>query len=551
MTPALTRTFLPAPPLPPGRPRLVLAGFMGTGKTEAGRRAAALLGLPFVDADEVAVRRAGRSVDEIFERKGEAAFRRLEEQVLADLAQLSGVVIATGGGAVLHTEAFAAVCDGAEVAVLTAAPEVLAERIGRSGGRPLVGTDDPGAIARLLQQRGALYAAAGGLLDTTTRPPDEVAAALVARYRRRTGEPAAGTPARIEVASGGGSYPVLVGAGAIELLAAELARVRPGIGRAVVVVDEQVESTVGPRVTEVLRAGGIETRARYPLPAGEAAKSLSCVADLWTWFRAEGLDRTGVVVAVGGGATLDVAGFAAATYARGVPLVNVATTLLACVDASLGGKVAIDHDDVKNLVGSFHDPTLVVADTSVLTSLPGRVFRAGLAECVKAAVLASRGMLELVAGPPCGDELPVRVDWIVEQSVRIKAAYVAADPEDRLLRQSLNLGHTFAHAIEAASDYAVPHGEAVAVGLVAAARLGVEVGSTTPDLPGSVQGTLERLGLPVRPPAGLSPERVRTAVAGDKKRRAGRPVLIVPAAGGAELVEGLTAEDVLGKLRTG
>ncbi len=551
MTSRLSRTFLPAPPLPPGRPRLVLAGFMGTGKTEAGRRAAARLGLPFVDADDVAARRSGRSIVEIFQRNGEAAFRRLEEQVLADLAHLSGVVIATGGGAVLHTEAFAAVCEGAEVAVLTAAPEVLAERIGRSGGRPLVRTDDPGAITRLLQERGALYAAAGGPLDTTTRSPDEVAAELVARYRRRAGEPATGTPVRIEVASRGGSYPVLVGGGAIEFLAAELAKLRPDVGTTVIVVDEQVESTVGPRVTEVLRAGGIETGARYRLPAGEAAKSLSCAADLWTWFRAEGLDRTGVVVAVGGGATLDVAGFAAATYARGVPLVNVATTLLACVDASLGGKVAIDHDDVKNLVGSFHDPTLVVADTSTLGSLPRRVFRAGLAECVKAAVLASPAMLELLSGPSDGDELPVPVEWIVEQAVRIKAAYVAADPGDRLLRQSLNLGHTFAHAIEAATDYAVPHGEAVAVGLVAAARLGAEVGGTGPDLPGSVQSTLERLGLPVRAPAGLSQQRLRAAVAGDKKRRSGRPVLVVPAAGGAELVEGLTAEDVLAKLRTG
>lgn len=544
----LTRTFLAAPPLPPGRPRLVIAGFMGTGKTEAGRRAAALLGLPFVDADEVAVRRAGRSIAEIFERNGEAAFRRLEEQVLADLAQLSGVVIATGGGAVLRIDAFAAVCEGAEVAVLTAAPEVLAERIGRSGGRPLAGTDDLGAITRLLQDRAARYAAAGEPLDTTGRSPDDVAAELVARYRRRAGEPATGTPVRIEVASRGGSYPVLAGAGAIENLAAELARLRPGIRSAVVVVDEQLGSTIGPRVTDVLRAGGIATGARYLLPAGEAAKSLSCLADLWTWFRAEGLDRTGVVVAVGGGATLDVAGFAAATYARGVPLVNVPTTLLACVDASLGGKVAIDHDDVKNLVGSFHDPTLVVADTSTLASLPGRVFRAGLAECVKAAVLASPAMLEVLAGTPVGDGLPVPVEWIVEQSVRIKAAYVAADPGDRLLRQSLNLGHTFAHAIEAATDYAVPHGEAVAVGLVAAARLGAEVGCTAPDLPESVQSTLERLGLPVRAPAGLSQQRLRAAVAGDKKRRSGRPVLVVPAAGGAELVEGLTAEDVLGRL---
>jgi shikimate kinase/3-dehydroquinate synthase len=538
----LVRTFLPVPPLPAGRPNLVLAGFMGTGKTEAGRRSAALLGLPFVDADSVAERRAGRSVAEIFHRDGEAGFRRLEREVLRDLAALSGTVIATGGGAVLHREAFALLSAGAEVAVLTAAPPALMARIGAAGGRPLLAADRAVEMDRLLERRSAAYAAAGTPLDTTDRSPDEVAAELAARYRGRA---ASGTPVRIDVPSGDGSYPVLVGPGAIEALGRELARLRPATRRAVVVVDEVVDGSVGEQVTSALREAGIEAGPHARLPAGEAAKVLSCVELLWNRFRDDGLDRTGAVVAVGGGAALDTAGFAAATYARGVPLVNVPTTLLAAVDAALGGKVAIDHAGVKNLVGAFHNPSLVVADTSALTSLPTRVFRAGLAECVKAAVLAAPAMLDLLAGTP---DRPVSapVEWIVEQSVRIKAGYVAVDPHDHSLRQALNLGHTFGHAVEAASDYAVPHGEAVAVGLLAAARLGAELGVTDPALPDSLGALLESLGLPVRPPDGLTPERLLAALAGDKKRRSGRPVVILPAAaGGAELVEGLAGEDLV------
>lgn len=542
MSHRLVRTFLPVPPLPAGRPNLVLAGFMGTGKTEAGRRSAALLGLPFVDADSVAERRAGRSIPEIFERDGEDAFRRLEREVLRDLAALSGTVIATGGGAVLHREAFALLSAGAEVAVLTAAPPALMARIGAAGGRPLLAADRAVEMDRLLERRSAAYAAAGTPLDTTDRSPDEVAAELAARYRGRA---ASGTPVRIDVPSGDGSYPVLVGPGAIEALGRELARLRPAARRAVVVVDEVVDGSVGEQVTSALRKAGIEAGPRARLPAGEAAKVLSCVELLWNRFRDDGLDRTGAVVAVGGGAALDTAGFAAATYARGVPLVNVPTTLLAAVDAALGGKVAIDHAGVKNLVGAFHNPSLVVADTSALTSLPTRVFRAGLAECVKAAVLAAPVMLDLLAGTP-DRPVPAPVEWIVEQSVRIKAGYVAVDPHDHSLRQALNLGHTFGHAVEAASDYAVPHGEAVAVGLLAAARLGAELGVTDPALPDSLGALLESLGLPVRPPDGLTPERLLAALAGDKKRRSGRPVVILPAAvGGAELVEGLAGEDLV------
>jgi 3-dehydroquinate synthetase len=294
----------------------------------------------------------------------------------------------------------------------------------------------------------------------------------------------------------------------------------------------------------VLAAGALEGRglraALIARPGGEAGKTLGEAGVLWERFLEAGLGRDDLVVAVGGGATLDAAGFAAATYMRGVALVNVPTTLLAMADAALGGKVAVDHAGVKNLAGAFHQPRAVLVDPDALASLPARDRTGGLAEVVKSGVLAAPAVLDLLAG---ADDA-----WAVEQAVRVKAAYVGADPLDRGLRRSLNLGHTFAHAIEAATGYAVPHGEAVAIGLAAAARLGASLGITDPALDARIRRTLEELGLPREPPEELDPARVTEAMRGDKKRRGAEVPFVVPTGGGAEVVEGVPPEQAISAL---
>jgi 3-dehydroquinate synthetase len=211
------------------------------------------------------------------------------------------------------------------------------------------------------------------------------------------------------------------------------------------------------------------------------------------------------------------------------------------VDASLGGKVAIDHAGAKNLVGSFHPPALVIADPAVLATLPDRELRTGFAEIVKAAVLASPLLLDFLET----QDPMTRLEWLVEQGVRIKAGYVAADPRDRGVRHSLNLGHTFAHAIESASGYEVSHGEAVSIGLVAAARLGASHGVTDVALSERLQGILERQGLPIAPRSKLDPDSLLAAMAADKKRRSGETVFVVPSEGGATLLEGIDAAEAI------
>jgi 3-dehydroquinate synthase len=355
---------------------------------------------------------------------------------------------------------------------------------------------------------------------------------------------------RVTVAGPGGSYPVAVGRGALDAAGDEVRAALPATTLAVVVADASVEAGPAHRVASSLSAAGLRVE-RVPIPPGEAGKTLDVVDGLWRRFVELGVDRTSVVVAVGGGAALDAAGFAAATFARGVPLVNVPTTLLAMADASLGGKTAIDHGGAKNSVGAFHHPRLVLADPDALGSLPPRDLRSGLSEVVKMAATASPLVLDVLEAMPLGpDGTPADLPWIVEQAVRMKAAYVAEDAADLGLRHTLNLGHTIAHGIEGASGYAVPHGEAVAIGLVSESRFGESRGITPGGTAVRLESLLVRLGLPMAPPPGVDASEIIAAMGSDKKRRAGLTVVVVPAPGGAELLEDVDPNELLTFLPT-
>ena len=538
---------LPAPPLPRGRPNLVVTGFMGTGKTSGGRYASRLLGLPFVDLDGVIAARAGTPVADIFATRGEAAFRDMERQAVADAARVSGAVVATGGGAVLDAGGFARLAEGAAVAVLTCDPEEILGRVGDRGGRPLLDEDPAASVRALLAERLAAYERAGPALDTTGLDVAGVGAALAARYRAVADHTAT---VRVTVDGPAGAYPVVVGE-ALAVAGTEVRGALPGAHMALVLVDRSVDESLGERVAASLASEDLLVE-RFPLPPGEAAKSIDVASHLWTTFVALGVDRTSVVVGVGGGACLDVAGFVAATFARGIPLVNVPTTLLAMADASLGGKTAIDHGGSKNSVGAFHHPSLVLADPSALDSVPVRDLRAGLAEIVKMAATASPLVLDMLEEAPLDDRgLPSDLGWLVEQAVRMKAAYVAEDPGDLGLRHTLNLGHTVAHGIEASTDHAVSHGEAVAIGLVAESRYGESLGVTPAGTAARLEALLRRVGLPVDAPPGLDTADVLARMGSDKKRRGGRAVVVVPAPGGAEMIEDADVDAVLSFLRMG
>ncbi len=529
--------------------KIVLTGFMGTGKTAAGRRLARRLDLPFYDLDDVIEARAGRPIPQIFREEGEAAFRALEAEVAAATRPLRDCVLATGGGAILRGENLSAFQEGGVVVGLTASPEAILRRVGDGKDRPLLaGGDRRAQLPALLAAREPAYARADWRLDTTDLDPDAVAdriaawlaerpfpragatGSVVGEGERKGGAGAAGERPGglwvVEVPLAAGSYQIYIGPG----LLAQAGRYLAALGlrpRAMVVTDEgvpqqYVETLLGSLGTAAIRADLVR------LAAGEGTKSLDGLAGLYDRFVAAGLDRGSVVLALGGGVVGDLAGYAAATFLRGLPLVQLPTTLLAQVDSSVGGKVGVNLPQGKNLVGAFHHPRLVLADVASLATLSPREFRSGLAEVVKYAVIADPGLFDQLERD-AGRLSPTAAGLLaplVARCCRVKAQVVALDERERGWRSILNFGHTFGHALEAAAGYGVvTHGEAVAIGMAGAARLSRGLGLCPQADLDRLLRLLQKLGLPTQSP--LPAEQVLPFIAVDKKGRSGAPRFVL------------------------
>lgn len=329
-------------------------------------------------------------------------------------------------------------------------------------------------------------------------------------------------PSRIEVGLGERSYQIVVGEGVLDDLGAQVPLPLHARRALVVTQPPLVAHGYAQRVEEALVAAGLEVR-RHVLADGEASKSAAALDDVWAACAAWPLSRDDVIVALGGGVVGDLAGFAAATWMRGVALVQVPTTLLAMVDAAIGGKTGINLAAGKNLVGAFHQPLAVAADPDVLATLPERLRVEGAAEIVKAGLLADALLLERIERDPAGVRAgePQLLRALVLRSAAIKADVVAADEHEGGVRAHLNLGHTYAHVLEALAGYGTfLHGEAVSVGLVVALELGVELGVTPPAVLDRTRSVLEALGLPTVVPA-LDRAAVHATMARDKKARGG------------------------------
>jgi 3-dehydroquinate synthase len=349
---------------------------------------------------------------------------------------------------------------------------------------------------------------------------------------------------------GSRSYRIQVAAGALGTVGAELAKLRVG-RKAVLVSDPMVARLHGEPVAGSLRAAGFDV-IRLSVPQGEQAKQLETARETWDLLLSAGCDRTSTVVALGGGAVGDLAGFVAATYMRGVNFVQVPTTLLAQVDASIGGKTAIDHPSAKNLIGAFHQPRLVIVDPLVLTTLPEREFRSGLAEVIKHGIVLDASYFEdLEANVPAllGRDLTT-LERVVAGSCRLKARVVERDEQDAELRWALNYGHTVGHALEAATEFhRWAHGEAVSLGMAAEARLAERLGIGTSAATKRQMSLLAAVGLPVTG-IEVDPAAVVKALSRDKKSRDGRlSFVFAPEIGSFRLSSDVPTESVLEVLK--
>ncbi len=551
---------------------IILTGFMGTGKSSVGREVARRLGRPFVDMDAEIEARTGKSIASIFAQEGEPHFRSLEAGLCRELSARRGLVIATGGGALIDEENRRRMSDSGLVICLTCQVEEMLRRLAANDDRPLLASPErKREIERLLARRRAAYEAILHQIDTTGLTVDETAEQVIALWQKvfmtgarhshsavhlqgcaalsGTGCSTGQTEAILSVRFPGGEYAIHLGEGLLahlgELLPAIWAGGREkGVAEITVAVvsNPTVWPLYGEVVEEALRAAGFNPQPCL-IPDGERYKTLETVAWLYQRFLESGLDRSGVVLALGGGVVGDVAGFAAATYMRGLPFVSVPTTLLAMVDASVGGKTGVDLPQGKNLVGAFKQPALVAIDPSVLNTLPEEEWRCGLAEVVKTAVIGDAALFEKL-------EAGQIEDWgeVIRRALAVKIAVVEEDPFEQGWRAVLNLGHTVGHALERLSNYQMRHGEAVSIGLVAAARLAAALGCGEEALVERISALLARLGLPVRG-CQTTPAAVWEAMGSDKKKRGRTLRWILPQAlGQVEIVADVPRPVVLSVL---
>ena len=489
---------------------LVLTGFMGAGKTRTGREVARRLGRPFIDMDAEIEARAGKPIPRIFAEDGEAAFRCLEADLCRELGARAGLVIATGGGALLDVANREAMMRGGTVVCLTCDADGIRRRLSEDGAppRPLLDVPDPHAeIERLLAARHDAYAAIPWQVDTTGSTVDEAAERVIRLANLET----------LRVTHPGGQYPIHLGEGLLSHVGGAL-RVGGAIrgNRVAVVSNPVVQPLYGPQLKASLRGAGYRP-VECIIPDGEEHKTLGTVAELYDRFLDGALDRSSAVISLGGGVTGDIAGFAAATFMRGIPFVQVPTTLLSMVDASVGGKVGVDLPQGKNLAGAFKQPVLVVIDPEVLATLPAEEVRSGMAEAIKHGVVGAPDLFAEFEARHPDSRFPISVTQLA-RALQVKIQVVEADPLEEGRRAVLNLGHTVGHALERLSDFSLRHGEAVAIGMVAAARLSAELGRAEPALPGRIEAALSDWDLPVCcPPFGTG--EIWEAMAHDKKRR--------------------------------
>ena len=507
-------------------PHIFLYGPPGTGKSTVGRILARNLKLPYVDLDRVIESNAGMTIPQLMGQQGEETFRDLETSALKKVIRQPESVIALGGGALLRNENRILVETHGKIILLMAKLETLFKRLNESSHkRPLLAGGLLENLSSLLNNRQEHYNSfpLHLIVDQGIAEQNALRAQiLLGRFHLRAM----------------GEYDVVVGN--VEQVG-NLFYAR-GLKNSIIITDENV-AFHAEKVMASLHKLSFKPNM-LTIPAGETFKNLNTVSFLWKTFLENGLDRKSTVIALGGGVIGDMAGFAAATYMRGIHWVGIPTTLLSMVDASLGGKTGIDLPEGKNLVGCFYPPKLVLADPQLLKTLPKRELISGLAEVIKHGIISDPELFNLCAsGLDCVKE---NLEEIVNRAMAVKIKIIEEDPYEKGFRAALNLGHTVGHAVELVSRFQLSHGEAVAIGLVTEARYAERIGKAKKGLADEIAHVLSTVGLPVQIPNELSSEEIVRAMKVDKKKNAQVIRFALPVQiGKVELVDVTDLEKVL------
>jgi shikimate kinase/3-dehydroquinate synthase len=512
--------------LTPNERSIVLVGLMGAGKTAIGKRLAAQLGLSFYDADHEIERAAGMTIAEIFRIHGEAYFRAGEKRVIQRLLANGRIVLAPGGGAFMDPETRRTIRERATSIWLRCPLPILLQRVQGRTHRPLLNSGNQAeTLARLSAERSPTYAQADIIIDGSEDPPNVTTTNVINALSNYQ------PPRRVAVELSQNNYDVLIAPSLLSRAGAFLAPVLPQ-PRCVIITDENVAGLHLATLQHSLTETGIAHNVLI-VPPGETSKTLQTWQGLVEALLEQKVDRYTTIIALGGGVIGDLAGFTAAATLRGLPFVQIPTTVLSQVDSSVGGKTGVNATRGKNLIGAFHQPLMVLADTAALHTLPLRERRNGYAEIVKSALIGDAPFYEWCEahGVAMLNGEDILLAEAIARTVQFKASVVAGDeretkPSDG--RALLNLGHTFAHALEAETGYgsALLHGEAVATGLVLATHLSAHLGLCPQEDVSRVAVHIAQTGLPPRI-AGLPAERLLAHMKQDKKMRGGKLTFVL------------------------
>ena len=518
---------------------IFLYGPPGAGKSLVGKALAERLRLPFVDLDLEIEKSASKAIPQIMEEQSESVFRDLETDMLKRIANESPCVIALGGGALLRAENRRYAEERGQVVFLEANLETLVEHLQvDENQRPLLAGNLEEKLQVLLEQRKGHYdsfpirvSQSGQSIREFQKTPEQIALEIQLKLNL------------LCVHSADGSiYDVIVQPGGFDSLGGFLRERKLG-NPVAVIADETVANLYADAAVKSIEGMGYEVYA-ISFPAGEKSKNMDTVMKLWQEMLKIGLDRKSTVVALGGGVTGDLAGFAASTFMRGMNWVGVPTTLLAMVDSSLGGKTGFDLPEGKNLIGSFHSPKMVLADPHLLKTLPETELISGMAEVVKHGIISDPELFYLCSRGL--DWIKENLKEVIKRAMAVKIKIIEEDPYEKGLRASLNLGHTVGHAVELVSHFQLHHGFAVAIGMVAEAKLAERLAVADKGLSDAVAEALSALGLPIQIPKELSRDELVRTMRLDKKKSNGVVRFALPAEiGRVELVDVADLENVL------
>jgi len=503
---------------------IILTGFSGTGKSLVGKEVAQRLNWGFIDTDDEIVKLAGKPIDDIFQQEGESRFRELEREAVDKACQQRQTVIAIGGGAIVDPRNYELLTKSGVIICLEAKAETIYQRLfqdvaygSESEVRPLLADNPLQRIRQLKASRQPYYANVDWTVHTDRLSISQVAEEVIrgwsllrfahhphlnplpSRERKLGSQLKANKDIACWVRTATQSYPIFVGYGLLDKLGEKMKEI--GLSGAVTIIsDETVFPIYGHKVERILQGAGFIVNS-FVVSPGEETKNINSVIRIYDFLVQRRVERGDILLALGGGMVGDLAGFVAATFLRGISWIQVPTSLVAMVDASIGGKVGINHPQGKNLIGAFYQPSFVLADGCTLASLPQRELTSGWAEVIKYGLVSDKaffGFLEANVDKLIKLE-PATVTKAIARSAAIKAQVVSEDEKEKGRRIILNYGHTIAHGLEAASQYRrFLHGEAVAIGMMGAAKLSQRLGLLSVEVVERQQTLLQRFGLPAR-----------------------------------------------------